>query len=233
MRLIGYTRSSDTREQEESHTSQETTIRAWARAHGHRIVGVISEPAGTRGTTAKRAGWADVLNALDDGQGDGIVVRELERLSRDVLVQEQLMRDVWGQGKEVLSTAPSEADLRDDPEDPTRRLIRIIIGAVHAHNRDMTVLRMQRGKRRKQQRGGYLGGTARYGYHPVDELTPDPAEGKVARRIRRLHQAGLSIRKIADQLNAEQVPAKRGGPWHPTTVARVLQRTPSATSGRP
>jgi DNA invertase Pin-like site-specific DNA recombinase len=67
------------------------------------------------------------------------------------------MRDVWGQGKEVLSTAPSEADLRDDPEDPTRRLIRIIIGAVHAHNRDMTVLRMQRGKRRKQQRGGYLG----------------------------------------------------------------------------
>jgi DNA invertase Pin-like site-specific DNA recombinase len=127
--------------------------------------GVISEPAGTRGTTTKRDGWADVLNALEDGQGDGIVVRELERLSRDVLVQEQLMQDVWGQGKEVLSTAPSEADLRDDPEDPTRRLIRIIIGAVHAHNRDMTVLRMQRGKRRKQQRGGYLGGTTRYGYH--------------------------------------------------------------------
>jgi DNA invertase Pin-like site-specific DNA recombinase len=181
VRLIGYTRSSDAREHEESHAGQETTIRAWARDNGHRIVRVISEPAGTRGTTTKRDGWADVLNALEDDQGDGIVVRELERLSRDVLVQEQLMRDVWGQDKEVLSTAPSEADLRDDPEDPTRRLIRIIIGAVHAHNRDMTVLRMQRGKRRKQQRGGYLGGTARYGYHPVDkELTPDQAEGKVA-----------------------------------------------------
>jgi DNA invertase Pin-like site-specific DNA recombinase len=155
------------------------------------------------------------------------VVRELERLSRDVLVQEQLMRDVWGQGKEVLSTAPSEADLRDDPEDPTRRLIRIIIGAVHAHNRDMTVLRMQRGKRRKQQRGGYLEGTARYGYHPVNkELAPDPTEQTIAHHIRRLHRDGLSIRKIADQLNAERIPAKRGGPWHPTTVARVVQRTP-------
>jgi DNA invertase Pin-like site-specific DNA recombinase len=197
VRLIGYTRSSDAREQEESHASQETTIRAWARAHGHRIVRVISEPAGTRGTTIKRDGWADVLNALEDDQGDGIVVRELERL------------------------------FRDDPEDPTRRLIRIIIGAVHAHNRDMTVLRMQRGKRRKQQRGGYLGGTARYGYHPVDkELTPDQVEREVAHRIRRLHRAGLSIRKIADQLNAEQVPAKRGGAWHPTTVARVLRRIP-------
>jgi hypothetical protein len=48
VRLIGYTRSSDAREQAESHASQETTIRAWARAHGHRIVRVISEPAGTR-----------------------------------------------------------------------------------------------------------------------------------------------------------------------------------------
>ena len=225
MRLIGYTRSSDAREQAESHASQETTIRAWARAHGHRIVRVISEPAGTRGTTTKRDGWADVLNALEDGQGDGIVVRELERLSRDVLVQEQLMRDVWGQDKEVLSTAPSEADLRDDPGDPTRRLIRIIIGAVHAHNRDMTVLRMQRGKRRKQQRGGYLGGTTRYGYHPVDkELAPDRSEQTIARRIRGLHRDGHSIRAIAALLNTEQIPAKRGGRWHPTTVARVLER---------
>jgi DNA invertase Pin-like site-specific DNA recombinase len=187
---------------------------------------VIAEPAGTRGTTAKRPGWADVLNALEDGQGDGVVVRELERLSRDVLVQEQLMRDAWELGKEVLSTAPSEVDLRDDPEDPTRRLIRIIIGAVHAHNRDMTVLRLQRGKRRKQQRGGFLGGTPRYGYHAEDkQLVPDRAERDVARRIRWLHQDGRSIRAIADQLNAEQIPAKRGGRWHPTTVARVLRRT--------
>jgi DNA invertase Pin-like site-specific DNA recombinase len=86
---------------------------------------------------------------------------------------------------------------------------------------------MQRGKRRKQQRGGYLGGTTRYGYHPLDkELSPDPTEQAIARRIRRLHRDGRSIRAIADRLNAEQVPAKRGGHWHPTTVARVLRRTP-------
>jgi hypothetical protein len=55
VRLIGYTCSSDAGE-EESHASQETTIRAWARGHGHRIVRVISEPAGTRSTTTKRNG---------------------------------------------------------------------------------------------------------------------------------------------------------------------------------
>jgi DNA invertase Pin-like site-specific DNA recombinase len=84
---------------------------------------------------------------------------------------------------------------------------------------------MQRGKRRKQQRGGYLGGTTRYGYHPVDkELAPDRSEQTIARRIRRLHRDGHSIRAIAALLNTEQTPAKRGGHWHPTTVARVLER---------
>jgi hypothetical protein len=55
-------------------------------------------------------------------------------------------------------------------------------------------------------------------------LVAAPAEQAVARRIRRLHRGGLSIRAIAAALNAEGVPAKRGGKWHPTTVARVLER---------
>jgi hypothetical protein len=48
------------------------------------------------------------------------------------------------------------------------------------------------------------------------------------RRIRRMHVDGLSIRQIAETLNAVGVPAKRGGRWHPTTVARVLGRTAAA-----
>jgi len=224
VRLIGYTRSSDQRENGESHKAQEQRLRAWCRDNGHRLVRVISEPAGTKGTTTERPGWADVLNALEDGQADGVGIRDLERLGRDVLVQEQLLRDVWELDKEVLSTAWSEYDIRNNPDDPTRRLIRIIIGAVHAHNRDMTVLRMHRGKRRKQQRGGFLGGTPRYGYQAADkELVPDPAEQTGIRRIRRMDRDGLSLRAIAAALEAEGIPAKRGGEWYPATVARVLQ----------
>ena len=55
------------------------------------------------------------------------------------------------------------------------------------------------------------------------ELVPDPTEQATARRIRQLHQGGRSIREITATLNAEGVPAKRGGRWHPTTVARVLR----------
>ncbi len=90
-------------------------------------------------------------------------------------------------------------------------------------DRRLVVARLRRGRRLKAERGGFAGGGVRYGFTTErKQLVPDQAEREVARRIRRLHQGGVSIRKIAHKLNAEQVPAKRGGARHPTTVARVL-----------
>jgi hypothetical protein len=40
--------------------------------------------------------------------------------------------------------------------------------------------------------------------------------------MRNLRDEGVSYRTIAAWLNAEGVPGKRGGRWHATPVARVL-----------
>ena len=39
-----------------------------------------------------------------------------------------------------------------------------------------------------------------------------------------MRRQGLSMAKIADRLNADQVPTARGGAWHASTVRVVLQR---------
>ena len=244
VRLLGYTRVSDRREDQGGHAAQAARLRAWARANGHRIVRVIREDAGISGAAGERvirveragkgggngsrAGWAEVLNALDDGEAGGVVVRELERLSRDVLVQEALMRDVWEQGRELYSTAPSENNLRDDPQDPTRKLLRVVVGAVHEHAREMTRLRLMRGKQRTAAAGGYIGGTARLGFRPAPGgLAPDPAEQAAIARAAELHDAGASLRAIGATLTAEGY-RPRGRRWHPTTVARLLARAGAA-----
>ena len=114
--------------------------------------------------------------------------------------------------------------LRDDPDDPMRTAMRKMAGVMYELDRRLVVDRLRRGRRLKAERGGFAGGGVRYGFTTErKQLVPDQAERDVV--IRRLHWSGLSNRKIADQLNAEQVPAKRGGAWHPTTVARVLRRT--------
>jgi DNA invertase Pin-like site-specific DNA recombinase len=225
MKLLGYTRVSDRRGHDDSHEAQEKMLRAWCRREGHKLVRVIREENGTSGTMKDRVGWADTLNALKDGEAQGVVVRDLERLARDFMIQEQLLQDVWGMEREAFSTMPSEADLRDDPEDPTRKLIRVIVGAVHAHNRDMNVLRLVRGKRAKAQRDGYIGGSMKYGYVAEDgEYKPEDREQAAIVLMQELRAGGASLREIADTLVAEGYRAKRGGPWHPQTIARVLSR---------
>jgi len=72
---------------------------------------------------------------------------------------------------------------------------------------------------------GELTGTAPYGYRVASDgltLEEDPVEAQAVAMLWGLRATGASIRKIADELTARGVPA-RGGRWHPTTVARVLQ----------
>ena len=54
-------------------------------------------------------------------------------------------------------------------------------------------------------------------------LTRD--EQRVVLEMIDMRDAGSSLRDIATHLNASGVRAKRGGIWHPQTVARVLQAT--------
>ena len=54
-------------------------------------------------------------------------------------------------------------------------------------------------------------------------LTELPAEQQTVALIRQWHSAGVSLRDIADKLNAKGVPAKQGGIWSHVAVFRVLQ----------
>lgn len=55
-------------------------------------------------------------------------------------------------------------------------------------------------------------------------LAEDQAELLTVHRILELRANGLTLQAIADLLNNENVPTKRGGKWHPSTVTYVLSR---------
>lgn len=120
---------------------QRRAVRAWCRAEGHRLVDLVAD-AGVSGTLADRPALAEALVLLREGKAQGLVVHRLDRLARDLVVQEQLLAEVWRMGATVSSTAAGEdAYLRDDPGDPSRRLIRQVptagvIGAVSDYEGD-------------------------------------------------------------------------------------------------
>jgi DNA invertase Pin-like site-specific DNA recombinase len=110
-------------------------------------------------------------------------------------------------------------------------MIRQILGAVAEYVRAQTVARLRAGKRRKREAGGYIGGQPAFGQAAVEKaLVDDEAERATIRRILELEQDGLSLRQMAAVLEIEGRVAKRGGRWHPQTVARVLDRARSTAT---
>ncbi len=85
--------------------------------------------------------------------------------------------------------------------------------------------RVRSAMRKKAVRGEVLGRPP-YGYHvgPRRRLDLVPEEAVVVRYIYRLYiQEGMGIRKIAGQLNGENVATRRGGKWSMVTVRDILR----------
>ena len=134
MRVVGYVRVSTDRQVDAGAglDVQRRAVRAWCRAEGHRLVELVAD-AGVSGTLADRPALAEALILLREGKAQGLVVHRLDRLARDLVVQEQLLAEVWRMGATVSSTAAGEdAYLSDDPGDPSRRLIRQVLGVIQA-----------------------------------------------------------------------------------------------------
>src|SRR5258706_7555130 len=158
MKVAGYLRVSTDRQAEEGLglEVQEHAIRAWARNNGHRV-GSWYRDEGLSGSNGldQREGLADALDALKNRGAAGLVIYRLDRLARDLVLQEQLLADVRRMRAEVFSTSAGEAGyLSDDPDDPSRKLIRQVLGAVSEYERGMISLRLRSGRRRKAENGG-------------------------------------------------------------------------------
>lgn len=227
MRVVAYLRVSTDRQADEGLglDVQEAAIREWARQHKHRVVDVeLDQGRSGAADLINRPGLARALGHLQSGRAQALVVFRLDRLARELLLQEWLRAEILRAGGELRSTSPTEdLHLRADPDDPTGQLVRHILGAIAEYERATIRLRMAAGKARKLEAGGYSHGQPPYGYAAQHgRLVPVVDEQRVLTRMKRWRRTGLSYRDIAGRLNDEGTLPRRGERWHPATVARIL-----------
>jgi DNA invertase Pin-like site-specific DNA recombinase len=206
---------------------QEKAIKDFCKAEGMRLVGVFRDEgqSGSNGLES-RVGFAAALAALKDHDGAQLVVYRLDRLARDLILQETLVERLREDGTPVRSA--SEPDLDMDTSDPTKVLIRQIIGAVSQYERTVIRGRMMAGKAAKKAAGGFLGGSVPYGFRLVDgQVVTYDDEQKVVKLVGRRALAGASLRQIADELDRKGYRPRTGGTWHPNTVRRIAAYTVS------
>jgi DNA invertase Pin-like site-specific DNA recombinase len=254
LRLVAYLRVSTDRQAERGlglHV-QEQAVRAWAKANGHRIT-MWCRDEGVSGSNGlgTRAALPEALRVLRTGAADGLVVYRLDRLARDLVLQEQLLAEVRRIGRQVFTTSAGEAAfLEEHPDDPSRKLIRQILGAVSEYERAMIRLRMQSGRISRRERGDYAGyGSPPYGWRAERggrgegvRLVEVESEQVTLARIAELRVGGASLRQIAEALEREGHKTRRDGKpftrkdkdgrevehtprrWHPQTLAAIIRR---------
>lgn len=227
-RIVGYVRVSTDHQAEDGLglEIQERAIRSWATTNGHALVAVHRDEgvSGTNGLDA-RFGLLDALEDIRRGAADGLVVYRLDRLARDLVLQEQLLREISRMGGTAHSASVGEAAfLTDDPDDPSRAFVRQILGATAQYERSMIAMRLRAGRRHKAELGGYAGGRPPYGYRAEGRaLVPVGGEQEAIALARRLHDEGVSIRMIAQTLSNLGFVRRNGkATWHPVQVARLL-----------
>src|SRR6185437_1573118 len=108
-------------------TRQRAAIQSYAKGNGIRVVKWFEEQ-GVSGTKdlENRPALQDMLIAL---HGDGVrlvLIEKLDRLARDLMVQETILGDLRKHEFEIISVA--EPDLCSD--DPSRKLVRQVFGAI-------------------------------------------------------------------------------------------------------
>ena len=206
--------------------AQERDCRRWNRESpegGCHIVHVVTDEALTgKSTIDEREGLMEAMEWIREGRADGILAPNLDRLARELTVQEAVLSYVWALGGRAF-TADHGEHLEDDETDPMRTAMRQMRGVFAQLDRGLIRKRLREGRETKGELGGYAYGAPRYGQRAEDKtLVADSAEARNLELMKRWRAEGLGVRAIARRANEQGLPAKRGGLWHPSTVARLL-----------
>jgi DNA invertase Pin-like site-specific DNA recombinase len=238
MRLVEYRRVSTKGQARDGHglKIQAADNRSYAAAHGHRIVKTFSDD-GVKGAlpAAERPGLKAALEMLANGAADGLLVGKLDRLARELTVQEATLAVIWRREchhcdghKHVFESASGEV-MADDPDDPMRTAMRQMVGVFAQLDKNMVVKRLRDGRKAKSAEGRKAVGQYAYGYQGAGtgrerDAAPDDAEQAAVARIVDLRAAGESYRSIAATLDSEGLSPRKAASWSAMSVRNICLR---------
>jgi DNA invertase Pin-like site-specific DNA recombinase len=192
---------------------QRAAIKAYAAANSIRIAREFCEK-GVPGSVENmnRPAWQELMATLHSDGVRTIVIEKLDRLARDLMVQETAIADLQKHGFTLLSVV--EPDLM--ASDPQRVFIRQMMGAVAQLDKSQIVAKLRGARMRKRAQAGRCEGRKPYGYYEGEQA--------ILGRMKALRSEGLGFDRIAASLNAEGIAPRCGQKWGGFAVNRILSR---------
>jgi DNA invertase Pin-like site-specific DNA recombinase len=227
-RFCGYVRVS-TDEQARHGVSldvQRAKLVSYAAAMDLELVEVFADE-GASAKNLKRPGIQAALAAIHEGRADGLLVCKLDRLTRSLMDLNHLVKQHFSEaaGKSLVSMGESI-----NTRTASGRMVLNLLGTVAEWERETIGERTREGLAFLKASGVRLGGSGLgWDHGPMIEedqrraIVANPTELALLARIRKFRASGCTLQWIADKMNTEGEPTKRGGKWYPSTIAYLCK----------
>lgn len=208
---------------------QRSVCEAYAKRHQIEVEREFCEK-GVSGTkdAFDREALTDLFVALKANGVRLVLVERADRLARDLMISEILLGEFRKLGVKVIS-AECGTELTVEDNDPTKKLIRQVLGAISEWEKSVIVQKLRAARLRMRKTEGRCEGRKPYG-------TTEEEKAVIAKMLQ-LRSEKLSFADVASRLNAEGIKPRTGqagkeAKWHPTTVQRILSRQKKALASK-
>ncbi|QDD65573.1 recombinase family protein [Herbaspirillum seropedicae] len=213
MKAAIYARYSSDKQNDTSLEDQFRVCRARAAREGADVEFERSDAAisGSTAVASRPGGNAMLADALA-GRFEILLVEGLDRLSRDQVEQERVVRRLEHRGIRIIGAADGY-----DSNHSGRKIMRGVRGLINDLYLDDLRSKTHRGQSGQVERG-YIAGGKSYGYdieriEGGSQYRVNPQQARWVVWIFEQYAAGNSVQKIAHALNNQGVPSPRDGTW--------------------
>lgn len=180
-----------------------------------------------------RPGARRLLEDAAASRFDVLMLEGLDRLARDVVEQETIIRRLEHRGVRIIGLTDGY-----DTRTEGREMMRVVRGSFNQQQLREIARETHRGLSGQIGRGFHAGGIS-YGYRSEvagldgageaigHRLVVDPEAAKWVRWIFEEYASGASLRVVASELNRQRIPSPRGGTW----AISALYGSPAKGSG--
>jgi DNA invertase Pin-like site-specific DNA recombinase len=198
---------------------QRAAIQHFGDEHGMEFIHFFEEYA-VSGTVSgmDRPALSALLEDHDSGSRPvgAIIVERMDRLARDLMVQEFIISELKKRNIKLFAAdSGSAVDICDDASDPTRKLIRQILGALAEWEKCCIVKKLASARAKIRAKHGRCGGTLPFG--------AKPGEAEILAVICNLRAEGASLGAICKTLNREGLLTRGRKDWDKGTLGSILR----------
>jgi site-specific DNA recombinase len=235
-----YVRVSTERQAQEGYSvaAQKENLTSFAKQQGWNIFDIYADEGLSGKNIQDRPDVKRLIYDIKNKKVDVVVLYKFDRLTRDMLDTESIIKLIQECGIEVYTISGGTVDVST----ATGRFLIRMTGAVAQLEREQTVERVKVAFVQKVKEGKSLcSSTPSYGYdrpkhQEIQTINKD--EAIVVKRIFKMYTEGETFTEIADLLNAEGIPTKKKGKiqkrrfkdetyiinsiWQPKTIRLIL-----------